>query len=51
MMNLHLCNKIFPLIKVYGVFLSYLCVVCGCITYVCGVCVVSVFFVSCHMIS
>jgi len=48
MMKLHLCNKIFYLVTVYLFF--NLCFA-HCITYVCEACVVSVFFVSCHVCS
>jgi hypothetical protein len=50
MMNLNQYNKIFYLI-VYGFFKLFICVVHGCITYICGACMVSAFFVSCHMCS
>ena len=45
MMNLHLYNKIFYLtnsVRVVELFIL-VCVVCGCITYICGTCVVSAF--------
>jgi hypothetical protein len=42
-MNLRLYNKIFYHTIVYGLFELFICVLCGCTTYVCGACVVSAF--------
>jgi len=47
MMNLQLYNKLFYLIIVYGCFELSICAVRGCITYVCGACMVSAYLVTC----
>jgi len=50
MLNLHLCNKVFYLITVYGFFkVIYMC--CAWLHYLhfFGACMVNGFFLSCHV--